>query len=246
MPTALTSTPFKIGSFTAVSSAFGAGLVAIALTYTPPAPPFGGAPVFEVELFDAGMVAPRQTKGASNAVPATVKVEPKPAPTAEPPSPRETLFTTPTSEPTPRVESSASVNSSIAATSQSGIALSSRASVSPSTSRSPVAGDDRQGAPTQGAQGGAQTDAYEAQVIRWLDARKKHPGRLQGVVTLKFIVDRRGRLRSSQVSGSSGDPRLDRIAQQQLRDAAPLPRPPRDVTWQTREITVSLDYRLHS
>ena len=246
MPAALTSTSFKIGAFTAVSSAFGAGLAAIALTYAPPEPPFGGAPVFEVQLFDAGMAAPSRATGASNDVPSPAKVEHKPAPQARPSTPRESVTAPALSEPTPRVSSVAAESATLAAGTPSAVAPAPRASANPRTSGSPVAGDDRRGASTQGAQGGTQTDSYEAEVIRWLDARKKHPGRLQGVVTLKFVVDRRGRLRDSQVTGSSGDPRLDRIAQQQLRDAAPLPRPPHNVTWQTREITVSLDYRRHA
>lgn len=246
MPAALTSTSFKIGAFTGVSSAFGAGLAAIVLSYTPPAPPFGGAPVFDVELFDAGMATPTQAAGASNDKPAVVKVEQKSSPPAKLDSSRETISPPAEKDPAPPVSSAVSESVTLANTLRLAGASSSSSSTAPRTSGSPVAGDDRRGAPTQGAQGGPQTDSYQAQVIRWLDARKQHPGRLQGVVTVKFIVDRRGRLRDSQVIASSGDPRLDRIALQQLREAAPLPRPHHDVTWQTREITVSLDYRRHS
>ena len=248
MPAALTSTPFKIGAFTAVSSAFGAGLVAIALTYTVPPEPFGGAPVFEVELFrDVGMSAPASLQGgaAKAAQPVTETAAEKRPETpiqARPDLPANT----PTAEP---------LNFKAPSTPRTGVSIdrqanlanmpASRFSAQPSVAGSAVTGDDRRGAPTQGAQGGTQSDDYEAQVIRWLDAHKRHPGRLQGVVTVKFDVDRRGRIRDCIVTKSSGDERLDRIAQRQVQQAAPLPRPPHDVTWQTREITVSLDYRRH-
>lgn len=249
MPAALTSTSFKLGTFTAVSSAFGAGLAAIALTYTAPEDPFGGAPVFEVELFrDTGMSAPVAVKGSSGQsdppVQKVLQVSPPetPTPSQPTPAPQDTPRPVHISQTAPALTDSPTVAGS-AVTQE---AASSRASAPASTAGSAITGDNRRGAPNQGAQGSQQVDTYEAQVIRWLDARKRHPGRLEGVVTIKFEVDRRGRVRNCVVSKSSGDGRLDRIAQQQLREAAPLPRPPHDATWQTREMTVSLDYRRHA
>lgn len=106
-----------------------------------------------------------------------------------------------------------------------------------------ASGDNRRGAATQGAQGGAAIDEYEARVIRWIDEHKRHPGRVNGIVTVQFVVDRHGRLRNSRIAQSSGDNRLDQIALSQLREAAPLPRPSRDLTWDTHEMRVRLDYR---
>ena len=248
MPAALTSTPLKIGAFTVVSSVFSAGIAAIALTYSVQEPPFGGAPVFEVELIQyAGLSAPVSPRGSTQAAPPTkgpdkdlhreTQADTKPAVVSESPS----------REPSPQVASpSQTEGPKLAEAAPSGATATSQPTPASRLAGSPVTGDERRGAATQGAQGGQQTDTYEAQVIRWLEAHKKHPGRLAGVVTVKFVVDRRGRIRDSLITKSSGDARLDRIAQQQLREAGPLPRPPLDVAWQTREITVSLDYRLHA
>lgn len=245
MPAALTSTSFKIGVFTAVSSAFGAGLAAMALTFTPPEDPFGGAPVFEVELFsDAGFNAPVSAQGATATRPSPKQITPsaqKPDRPSAPPTASTAEAPSQTVATSPAASGAFAIKPSSTPTLSSGLGTS--ASATPMATGSVSSGDGRPGAPTQGAQGGARTDSYEAQVIRWLDAHKRHPGRLEGVVTIRFEVDRRGRVRDSVVTKSSGDPRLDRIARQQLRDASPLPRPPRDVAWQTREITVSLDYR---
>lgn len=244
MPSTLTSTPLKIGAFTAVTSAFSVGIAAIALTHTAPEPPFGGAPVIEVQLFQSvGMSAPATTMGRSQPSPAIAEVQEKPAREAATdinPAPTNKV---PVSEPTAQIpiSSLSTSNPFTNSTAQS----SSRTPATSPMAGSAASGDERKGAATQGAQGAQQSDDYEAQVIRWLDAHKKHPGRLAGVVTIRFVVDRRGRLRDSVITKSSGDPRLDRIAQQQIREAAPLPRAPRDAAWQTREITVSLDYRRH-
>lgn len=248
MPAALTSTPFKLGAFTAVSSVFGAGLAAIALTYPVPEDPFGGAPVFEVELFqDAGMSAPASLKGSTTPfAPPAQKLSRDPARQNQ--STAETAPTTEALNSEPAFLSRSTLSAAPPKTGTTNPA--STTALQPPALHymvgAQVTGDDRRGASTQGAQGGRHTDTYEAQVIRWLDAHKQHPGRLEGVVTLKFEVDRRGRVRDCVVTQTSGDERLDRIAQQQLRQAAPLPRPPHDVTWQTRQITVSLDYRRHA
>lgn len=245
MPAALTSTPFKLGAFTAVSSVFSAGLVAIALTYPVPEDPFGGAPVFEVELFqDAGMSAPASLKGTTTPfAPPAQKLSRDSAhqnhATAEIVSPTEALASKPAFPSHPTLSAAPAKTGTATPASTTGIQPPALHYIAGAQ----ATGDDRRGASTQGAQGGRHTDTYEAQVIRWLDAHKQHPGRLEGMVTLKFEVDRRGRVRDCIVTQTSGDERLDRIAQQQLRQAAPLPRPPHDVTWQTRQITVSLDYR---
>lgn len=250
MTAALTSTPFKFGAFAAVSSVFGAGVAAIALTYAPPPDPFGGAPVFEVQLIrDAKMSEPAAPTSANmrslSEIPPTKQSSTRPKSQTRKLDAAITPHVTRAAEPatvmTRHVEM-ASPSASLQPPLQS-------ASHSPATTappRSRAASDDRSGAPTQGAQGGPRDDIYEAQVIRWIDQHKRHPGRLEGIVTLRFEVDRRGRIRDCIITRTSGDPRLDRIAQQQLKEAAPLPRPPSDTTWQTREISVSLDFRSYT
>lgn len=223
-----------------VSSAFGAGLAVIALSYPAPVDPFGGAPVFEVELMrDVGMSQPASAQSAASAPPSQSRPQPRTVAARTPAGP------VPAST-TPSLLSAGETASESTAATDGAAQAEAAPSQTPPATRATSGGDARKGAPTSGAQGGSHDDQYEAQVIRWIDRHKQHPGRLQGVVTLAFDVDRRGRIHGCVIARSSGDSRLDRIAKQQVEAAAPLPRPSRDVTWQTRRITLSLDYRRFS
>ncbi|WP_336962495.1 TonB family protein [Sphingobium aquiterrae] len=93
-----------------------------------------------------------------------------------------------------------------------------------------------------------ETDAYSVQVHGWLEHHKSYPREFarsgaQGVVTLGFELDRRGRLRLIRVVSSSGMRWMDRLAQAQLRAAEPFPPAPTDATWRTREFVVPMRYR---
>ncbi|MFN7129419.1 MAG: TonB family protein [Brevundimonas sp.] len=98
-------------------------------------------------------------------------------------------------------------------------------------------------AATSGANAGAQVDDYYAQVLRWVETHKRHPGGVTGVVTVAFTLDRRGRVSDERVLTGSGRAALDAATLSQIRAAQPFPRPPSDTTWRTREFRVRLDYR---
>lgn len=102
---------------------------------------------------------------------------------------------------------------------------------------------DGGGAPTTGASAGSQIDDYYAQVLRWVEEHKRHPGGVAGVVTVAFTLDRRGRVSGERVLSSSGRRTLDAATLRQLKASQPFPRPPSDATWRTREFRVRLDYR---
>lgn len=100
------------------------------------------------------------------------------------------------------------------------------------------------GAPSLGAAAAPSEDRYAAQVIAWVERRKRDPGgRVSGVAVLRFVLDRQGRLREATIVSAQGDRQVGPIALDTLRAAQPFPRPPTDAIWRTREFHVRLDYR---
>lgn len=226
----------------AVSSVFCAGLAAMTLTPVTRPDVVGGAPVFEIEMFrDAGMGV--QASRAVTSPPASAQETQSASDIREPHGP--------TAPPQVSAPQSQPKGANIQAGAYRAFEPQEVVPVEvgpmrlPSVTHEASEGDDRKGAPDPGARGAADDDLYEAEVMRWIDRHKSHPGRLRGLVTLSFEVDRRGRILDCAIVRTSGDHRLDRIAQQQLKAAAPLPRPPHNTTWQSRKLVVSLDYRPH-
>lgn len=99
------------------------------------------------------------------------------------------------------------------------------------------------GGQTLGAAAAADTDAYAAEVLAWIERHKRHPGGARGVVTVSFRLDRRGRVHGLRLVRSSGERALDRSAMDQLIATQPFPRPDAGTRWTTREFTVNIDYR---
>lgn len=98
--------------------------------------------------------------------------------------------------------------------------------------------------PESAASGGS-GDAYGRAVFARIKARQSFVEELaragiEGSVALAFLVDPRGRVRDERVAATSGNQRLDRIALDQLRDAAPFPAPPHR---RERAFTIRLTYR---
>lgn len=250
MPAALTSLPFRAGAFSLVSAVFGAGLVAMAEFVPAPEDPFGGAPVFEVTLYqDAGTGVASATAAPPSRTSASKPAKPHAAPAS--PAAMNTPDTPVTTRQVPHKPiglASLSDNTAPLLVSQAstpatvGGAVSHTSPQSAATSREKQ-GDNRSGSENAGARNASLVDEYEATVIRWIERHKRHPGQMQGIVTLAFSVDRRGRMRDCRIARSSGDTRLDQTALAQVNAAAPFPRPPRDVVWQTRQMQVRLDYR---
>jgi TonB family protein len=115
------------------------------------------------------------------------------------------------------------------------------------TGAAPAAAASASSASTQAASAasGGSGDAYGRAVFSRIKARQSYVheiarDKIEGTVTLSFIVDPRGRLRSERVAASSGHQRLDRIALDQLREAAPFAAPPKH---QARAFSIRLTYR---
>jgi protein TonB len=88
-------------------------------------------------------------------------------------------------------------------------------------------------APTAPRQASEAADSWEGRVLARLEQFRRYPAGarargVQGVVYLKFRVDRDGRILSSAIQRSSGEPSLDRAALETLKRAEPLPKIPPD------------------
>lgn len=99
------------------------------------------------------------------------------------------------------------------------------------------------GARTLGARAAPDEDVYAATVLAWVESHKGRPRASQrGDVVVRFVLDRRGRLRNIDLIGSSGSRTLDRLALEALEAAQPFPLPPSGSDWRTREFRVRLRY----
>lgn len=219
-------------------------IVFIGAAFTAEKAVHGGAPVIHVTLEGqgfAGLASPHQD----------ARPKPVEAPSAKPLAavPKDVESTHSTTQAPSRPASTPNLPLSRPATSTMGPASTSLAT---STEAAPTAQAVRAstaspspgaGAPLKGASGDQAADAYEAQVIAWLEQHKRHPGGIAGRIVVRFTLDRRGRLLASSVVSGEGEKRLERAALSQLQEAAPFPRPPSDTSWGTRDFTVRLDFR---
>lgn len=95
-----------------------------------------------------------------------------------------------------------------------------------------------------GAAAASQEDLYVARVIAWIEQNKRSPARsATGLVTVRFILDRRGGVRDLRLIHSSSSRLLDLAALDQIRTTQPFPRPGAGATWRTREFTINIEYR---
>lgn len=101
-----------------------------------------------------------------------------------------------------------------------------------------------------GNQGGGvvQPVSYEAEILAWINRHKRYPrdavrDRIEGVVGIALELDPWGRLLRVELLASSGSDSLDRAALQQVRDAAPFPRPDAP-DWQRKRIALNIAFTL--
>jgi len=88
---------------------------------------------------------------------------------------------------------------------------------------------------------------WQGLVLGALDKHKRFPrdaqyNRQQGVPYIRFVMDRDGRVLSSQLERSSGFRSLDAEAVALPRRAQPLPMPPDEVPGQTIELVVPVEF----
>jgi len=93
---------------------------------------------------------------------------------------------------------------------------------------------------------GAARASWQAQLVGWLERYKRYPRlaqeqRQEGVVYLRFTMDRQGRVLSAQIEKGSGYSLLDEEVSALIQRAQPLPAPPPEVPG--AQITLSLPVR---
>ncbi|WP_216361166.1 energy transducer TonB family protein [Caulobacter mirabilis] len=88
---------------------------------------------------------------------------------------------------------------------------------------------------------------WEGMVLAHLERRKRYPTearaqRRQGVVYVRFSMDRQGRVLSASLERSSGSAALDREAVALLGRAQPLPKPPPEVVGDPLSLSVPVEF----
>ena len=97
------------------------------------------------------------------------------------------------------------------------------------------------------AQASSAPREWRARLLSHLDQNKRYPAiaerqRQEGVVHIRFTMDRAGRVLSSSITRGSGRPMLDREALAMLQRAQPLPLPPADEPGDVIEIATHVDF----
>lgn len=93
--------------------------------------------------------------------------------------------------------------------------------------------------------------SWHQQVRAYLHGHKRYPRqalarRQEGVVTVRVVVDRRGKVIASALVQSAGTVTLDRAAIALLAIASPLPAPPHDVADKDLILHIPIEYNLGS
>lgn len=96
----------------------------------------------------------------------------------------------------------------------------------------------------------ASAPSWEGQLLAHLEQHKRYPRdarsrRLEGVVLVRFAMNRQGRVLSAVVEQSSDHAVLDRAALDLLRRAQPLPPPPAQVAGDPLTLTVPVEFFQH-
>lgn len=91
--------------------------------------------------------------------------------------------------------------------------------------------------------------AYAARVRSWLYAHKTYPRlarmrREEGVVNVRFILDRAGLLLDGRIIGSSGRSSLDQEAIAMMQRSSPFPKAPREIAGDRIEFTAPVAFVL--
>lgn len=174
------------------------------------------------------------TPGLSAADPHT---EPSPTPPLALPV---HLAPTPEAAPTPRYVSEAPEVASVAAAMVAAVAA-------PRAAAPPQRAGTRDGLDIE-AVGGTSND-YASRLRAWLEAHKTYPRRArmrreEGVVHIRFAVDRRGHLLTGDVTRSSGYEALDAEAMAMLGRSDPFPSAPHSVRGERIEVSTPVEFAL--
>jgi protein TonB len=91
--------------------------------------------------------------------------------------------------------------------------------------------------------------SWQNSVVLHLNRHKRYPAEarqqeMQGVVRVRFVMDRSGQLTASEIAKTSGYAALDQEALELLKRASPLPRPPPAIDGETIELVVPIQFRI--
>lgn len=90
-------------------------------------------------------------------------------------------------------------------------------------------------------------EKWQSKVLAWLKRHQRYPARAkskgeEGTVQVAFTIDPSGRVTSSRVARSSGNPELDKAALDMLRRASPVPAPPKEIAKPSMPISVPVRF----
>ncbi len=90
---------------------------------------------------------------------------------------------------------------------------------------------------------------YNEAVKQLIERKKEYPPNarkrgLEGEIIVSFVIDRKGRLKSSQIKKSSGHEILDEAAVSTIKDASPFPEFGTLIKSQELELQINVAYRL--
>lgn len=216
---------------------------ALALTWVKPAQPLPPEPVVLVELAEEAsasaqpVVAQAQAQPVPQpAMPTPVTPPPVDAPQVRAPLPQQALVLPAPAQPV-RTAQPAPPTPTVAPAAQSIAASGSGAGTST--------------APGADARARAQEIDYFSLVSAHLNRRKTYPAeakkaRQQGVVTVRFTVDRNGAVTGAAIKRSSGHAILDSATLDLLARVAPLPRMPSSMKRERVTLSLPIDYSLRT
>jgi protein TonB len=98
---------------------------------------------------------------------------------------------------------------------------------------------------------GAVRASWQAQLAGWLERYKRYPRlaqeqRQEGIVYLRFTIDRQGRVISAQIEKGSGFSLLDEEVTALIQRAQPLPAPPPEVPGAQIVLTLPVQFALRA
>jgi len=219
-----------------------AGLAALALAWVRPAEPPLPDPVVVVELPEDGSAAPLAHSAATpqTAQPQVTSTLPQALPFTAPPADAP-LPSAPAVLPQQAAPAPASQPASAPAAPFQPAVAAPRSGSGAGTASSP--GSDPRAKRAEGD--------YSAQLSAYLNRRKSYPAearqaRQQGIVVVRFTVDRAGNVSAVSIKRGSGHDLLDRATLDLLQRVAPLPRMPAAMQRDSLTISLPIDYSLRT
>jgi protein TonB len=224
-----------------------------------------GAPVHALQALDPSTVAVqaaaqdlpppiRATESSETAIPLKATEPPEPRverarAAAAPPTPARRATSAKTTRPKTEATTAGEATERTRTPVRAGDSTSQQTGSGQGSPASAPAAATAGGSGAGGRGGGAASEGYYRELAAWLERHKRYPAqarkqRQEGVVRVRFVIDRNGRLISQNIAQSSGHRALDDAATDLLRRASPLPAIPLHIGRTRLEIVIPIAYRL--